>query len=102
MRNIKSVIKKFTTVVKNGSSGLEAIKEGVTNHYNYNKEVEILAGERVKVCVSCIHYKEEPNNLLKVNDDLIIEADQMMCNDCGCSLPYKLRQTIIKCDKWTK
>ena len=102
MQSIKSIIKKAGTIIKNGITGIDAIKEGVENHNNYNKDIEDLANERVKNCVSCKHYKKEPNDLLKVDDELIIEADEMMCNDCGCSLPYKLRQTIIKCDKWTK
>lgn len=102
MQNINSIIKKTSTIIKNGSRGIEAIKEGVHNLENYNKEVEELANERVQICVSCKYYKEEPNNLLKVDDTLILEADQMMCNDCGCSLPYKLRQSLIKCNKWQK
>lgn len=102
MQSIKSIIKKAGTIIKNGSTGIDAIKEGVNNYNNYNKDIEDLANERVKICVSCIHYKKEPNELLKVDDELIIEADEMMCNDCGCTLSYKLRQTIIKCDKWTK
>ena len=101
-QSIKSITKKATTIIKNGSSGIKAIQQGFENYNNYNQQIEDLANERVKNCVNCIHYKKEPNELLKVDDELIIEADEMMCNDCGCSLPYKLRQTIIKCDKWTK
>lgn len=102
MQSIKSITKKISTIMKNGSDGIEAIKEGVKNHSNYNEDVELLALERVKICLNCVHLITEPNTLLRVSDDLIPEADEMSCNDCGCAIPYKLRQSKIKCDKWIK
>ena len=101
-QSIKSIQKKINTIQKGGVDNLKAIKEGLNNYNNYNNDVELLACERAKICVNCTHYKEEPNNLLKVTDDLFPELDEMYCSDCGCSLPYKLRQSLIKCAKWIK
>ena len=99
---IKSTFKKIKTISHNGSKGIEAIKQGVENHQNYKLCVEVLAEERAKICFECPNNIGEPNNLLKISDDLIPEVDGMMCNDCGCALPYKIRQSIIKCSKWNK
>lgn len=100
-QGFKSVLKKTSTIIKNGSAGLEAISEGIRN-YNYrNKEIEKLALERAETCLNCELLIEEPIELLKV-EDTIPEIDQMICNDCGCSAPYKVRQNIIKCKKWKK
>jgi len=101
-QNIKSITKKVSTILNGGADNIKAIEQGINNYNNYNNEVELLACERAKICVNCTHYKEEPNNLLKVTDDLIPELDEMYCSDCGCSLPYKLRQSLIKCAKWIK
>lgn len=100
MQSIKSIIKKSKTIIENGSLGIEAIREGVNNYNTYSQDIEDIAQLRINNCVNCEHYKEEPNFLLKIEDTSIIEADDMMCNDCGCALPYKIRQNVIKCDKW--
>lgn len=102
MRSINSLLKKGKTILSNGNDGIDAIKEGINNYNNINPEVEKLAQERINICVGCEFYKDEPNQLLKVDDSLVVEADQMMCNECGCSLPYKIRQSKLKCFKWSK
>lgn len=102
MQSIKSITKKIDTIRKGGIDSIKAIQQGVHNYNNFDLSVEMLAEERAKVCVNCDKFVEEPNKLLQVNDDLIFELDLMMCNDCGCELPYKTRQSIIKCAKWTR
>lgn len=99
MHRIKSIVQKAKTIVSNKDS-IKAIQKGIYNYNNYNKEVEELAEKRMYICVGCEHFTDEPNDILKVEDNLIYQLDEKMCNDCGCALPYKTRQSIIICDKW--
>lgn len=100
--DINSIKKKINTIREGGVDNAKAIAIGMYNYHNFNQEVEDLAEQRKEVCIKCINFTEEPNKVLQVNDDFIFELDLMMCNDCGCALPYKTRQSIIICDKWEK
>lgn len=97
---IKSIKEKASTISENGIVGVKAIKEGFDNYNNPTKETELLAKERLKECLKCEFYEEEESDLLKIEDTLMIELDSMKCGHCSCALTYKLRQSILKCNKW--
>ena len=101
MRNSKvnSGLKKVVSIIENGLDGIE---EGV-NNFNIPKiEVETLAEERALTCIGCPKYQVEPIGFFKVVDIRIPELSEMFCEDCGCTLSYKLRQSINKCKLWEK
>lgn len=81
----------------------KAIAVGIANHTKPNKEVEELARERYETaCKGCPFFIEETNVFFKIKDTRIVELNEMQCGDCGCELPYKLRQSIEKCEKWKR
>lgn len=94
---MQSFKKKIVSLISNG---IEPLQEGMNNFNNPIKEIELLAEERKNVCVGCKFYVEEPISFLKVMDDCIPELSEMMCDECGCTLSYKLRQSQTKCKKW--
>lgn len=97
MSKFKSIIKKGATISKNG---IDPFIEGKFNFDNPSLEFENLAKKRTFVCVSCPMFINEPIDFLQVEDKRIPEISKKMCNDCGCTLSYKLRQNIQKCIKW--
>jgi len=96
---LSSVGKKIASVINNGT---EAITEGVSNFNNPNDIVEALAKERLTECLKCPLFVEEPVSFFKVNDKLTPDASGMICDSCGCCIPYKIRQSKSPCDKWNK
>ena len=94
---MQSFKKKIVSLAKNG---IDPLIDGVTNFNNPNKEVELLANERKEVCVKCPMFVDEPIPFLSVQDDRIKELSNKICDECGCTLSYKLRQSKTKCDKW--
>ena len=94
---VKSLGKKFSSLLENGTDG---IFEGKENFDNPKIEVETLAEARAMTCVGCVNFKQEPIELFRVTDIRIPELSEMFCDDCGCTLSYKLRQSIIKCKLW--
>jgi len=94
---MQSFKKKIVSLVSNG---IEPLEEGLYNFKHPNINVERLAEDRKNTCVGCEFYIEEPIKFLRVQDKIIPELSNKMCNDCGCTLSYKLRQSIIKCNKW--
>ena len=88
---------KLKTLLKDG---LKPYNQGKKNYLTPIQEVEDLARERLKACLQCEHFKPEPIDFLKVEDQRITEFSEMMCGDCGCELPYKSRQSISICKKW--
>lgn len=94
-----SLFKKIKNVNKHG---IAPITEGKKNYTMDIPEVESLAVERLKTCVECDNYKEEPISFLKVKDDRLEKLSEKMCNDCGCALPYLLRQNLKICEKWQR
>lgn len=80
---------------------VKAVTKGVYNFNTNNKKAIETAEKRLlENCLSCIHFVEEPIDVLKVNDKLIPLLTGKMCGDCGCTLSYKLRQSIVKCKLW--
>lgn len=94
---MQSFKKKIVSLVTNG---IEPLEEGLKNFRNPILEIERLAESRKKECLGCDFYVDEPIKFLRVEDKKIVELSNKMCDDCGCTLSYKLRQSIIKCDKW--
>lgn len=99
MQVSKSLIGKAKTIIENG---IEPINQGVVNFQMNIPEIESLALERSKVCDGCAFFIKEPVNFLRIEDLRIPILSEMMCGECFCSSPYKLRQSITKCDKWVK
>jgi len=96
---MQSFKKKIVSLV---NIGIDPIFEGINNLNHPNIDVEILAKERMKTCIGCPMYVDEPISFLKVIDKSIPELSNKMCDSCGCTLSYKLRQSIETCDKWEK
>jgi len=94
---MQSFSKKIKSLVKNG---LEPLEEGVLNFHNTITEVEVLASERSKTCEGCIFFEDEPISFLRVEDKRLPLLSNKICDECGCTLSYKLRQSKTKCDKW--
>lgn len=96
---MKSIIKKASTILRDG---IDPYLEGKKNFKNENKEVENLAIERSKVCRSCPSFKKEPIKEFRILDPRIPILSNRYCEDCGCVLSYKTRQSIQKCKLWKK
>lgn len=84
------------------TDGLDPYRMGRDNFKKKLPKVEELAKERAEVCRGCPYFKEEPIPMFRVTDNLIPELSGMMCGECGCELPYKTRQSISVCPKWSK
>lgn len=96
---MQSFKKKIKTIIENG---IDPIEEGVTNFNNTNPEIEKLAKERAAICAGCPLIETEPIYFLKVKDKILTEISEKMCGECGCTLPYKVRQNQTICPKWNK
>lgn len=94
---MKSIIKKGKTILK---TGLKPYEVGKHNFENPILCVEVKAKQRAEICKECVHFVDEPIDFLRIKDERIPELSEKMCNDCGCSLPYKVRQNIKLCEKW--
>lgn len=93
----KSVFKKIKSIANNG---IEPIIQGKSNYKLNDKAIELKAIKRVEICINCVNFVDEPINSFKVEDKRIKELTSKMCNDCGCALPYLLRQNIKICKHW--
>ena len=82
------------------SNGLEPLEIGMRNFKHTDIDIELLAMDRAKECTVCEMFVDEPINFLRVEDKNIPELSNKMCNECGCTLSYKLRQSKTKCKKW--
>lgn len=96
---MQSLNKKIKSIIKNG---LDPIEDGINNFNHPTQEVEQIAKERAEVCAGCPLMETEPISFLKVKDKTIIGISEMMCGECGCTLPYKVRQNQTICPKWNK
>lgn len=94
---MKSLIKKAITIL---DVGLEPYEVGKHNFENPIICVEVKAEQRAEICGSCEFFVDEPIDFLKVKDERIPIVSGKMCDDCGCTLPYKIRQSIKPCEKW--
>lgn len=92
-----SIFKKVKSISKHGLKPFEVGKE---NYLLNVPEIEEKALNRVQICLECDEYADEPIDFLKVKDERIKEASEKMCGNCGCSLPYLLRQDLKVCKKW--
>lgn len=81
-------------------SGINPFIEGKKNFESQSEEVEELARKRLQTCLRCDHFKDEPIEMFKVKDENLPEASGKYCEECGCVLSYKLRQSIQPCKKW--
>lgn len=77
-----------------------ALAEGMKNYHKPDKEVDKLAEERAETCKGCDYLEDEPISFLRVKDERIPAMSGKMCGDCGCILPYKLRQSKKICKFW--
>ena len=84
------------------TKGLDPIVEGMNNFNNPLIEIETLAESRALACINCPIDKcqLEPIESLRVTDIRIPALTDMFCDLCGCTLSYKLRQSIDKCKLW--
>lgn len=96
---MRSFSKKVGSILTNG---IEPISEGIKNYSNPIPEIESIARERLDICTGCPMFKTEPIPFLRVSDERLPEASDKFCDDCGCTLPYKLRQSLSVCKKWEK
>ena len=94
---MQSFKKKIVSLVSNG---IEPLEEGMRNFRNPVLEIERLAMDRMYSCIGCEFYLKEPIVFLRVNDKVIPELSNMMCDECGCTLSYKLRQSKEICKLW--
>lgn len=94
---MSSIFKKIKSLSKNG---IEPINRGKTNYILNDIDVELKAFERFDECSSCVNFVDEPIDFLKIKDERITGLSDKMCNECGCGLPYLLRQDIKICNKW--
>jgi len=96
---MRSFKKKVETVIK---KGIDPVKIGVYNFKHPDLQTEALAVERKNTCINCPLYVDEPIIFFRVTDTRIVELSNKMCDDCGCTLSYKLRQSIEKCERWPR
>jgi len=94
---MQSFKKKIVSLVSNG---IEPLEEGFSNFRNPVLEIERLAINRMDTCIGCEFYVDEPISFLKVKDKNIPELSEKICDECGCTLSYKLRQSKEICNKW--
>jgi hypothetical protein len=88
---------KLETINKVGTLPLLT---GIKNKILSNSEVEKLAKKRSKICVGCDLMVKEPVDFMRVKDKKIPKVSEMMCGDCFCSIPLKIRQNKVICKKW--
>lgn len=92
-----SVFKKIKSIAKNG---IEPISRGKTNYTLNIPPTEQKAIKRAEICRTCVNFVEEPIDFLTIQDERITHLSGKMCGDCGCALPYLLRQDIKICKYW--
>lgn len=96
---MRSFKKKVSTIIK---KGIDPVKTGVYNFKHPDLKTEQLAIERKNTCINCPFYVDEPIDFFKIKDSRIEELSNKMCDECGCTLSYKLRQSIEKCERWRR
>lgn len=95
--NMSSVFKKIKSI---NQKGIEPIARGLTNYTLNIPSIEQKARQRLKKCMGCVNFVDEPISFLRIKDDRIKQLSNKMCDDCGCALPYLLRQDIKICKYW--
>ena len=94
---MNSVFKKIKSIHQNG---IEPIVRGKTNYVLNMPSTEQKAIKRAESCLTCVNFVNEPIEFLKVKDQRIVGLNEKMCDNCGCALPYLLRQDIKICKYW--
>lgn len=89
--------KKIKTLAK---VGIGPVVEGIYNLNVENIQIENIAKQRASICVGCPLMILEPIKSLRIVDIRIPEISEMMCDDCGCSIPLKTRQNKSICKNW--
>jgi len=79
-------IKKLLNAVKH----LDQVYEGVKNNIWKNEYVEIIAGDRYRICKSCAELDIK-------GDKCALNGTQPCCGSCGCSLALKTRAMASSC-----
>lgn len=80
---------------------LKAIISGMTNFYVNSSQADKLAKERLESsCKGCAYFITDPVESERVNDKRIPELSGKICGNCGCTLSYKLRQSVKPCEFW--
>lgn len=97
MSKKQSILNKVKTI---SHVGLKPYNVGKHNFENPIKGIEELAEKRTVDCMGCENYVDEPVDFLRVVDDNIPALSNKMCGSCGCTLAYKLRQSIEPCKLW--
>lgn len=92
-----SISKKLFSIIKHG---IDPIKEGMENLNLKVPEIEAEANRRAEICFGCEYYVNEPIDFFQVEDHRIPKLSKKMCDQCGCALPYLLRQNSKICKKW--
>lgn len=96
---MQSFKKKINSVIENG---FDPISEGVLNFNTPKPEIEDLAKERLNKCLGCPLFVREPIPVFRVKDHNLNAASGKMCDDCGCVISYKIRQSKTVCKYWEK
>ena len=94
-----SIFKKIKSLAKHG---IEPLEVGMMNYKREDIDIDLKAIERSKECVMCVNYVDEPIDFLSIEDKRIESLSKKMCDDCGCALPYLLRQDIKICKLWNE
>lgn len=93
MERAKSILKKIKNInVKGLIDGIIAKGDG---------SMDDVAEVRSVICADCPSNVDEPIEAMQVSDG-IESISNRMCDECGCSLPYKVRQEESTCPlkKW--
>lgn len=94
-----SVFKKMKSILENG---IEPVEEGMTNYSKNIPSVEEKAKARFSKCSGCKNNVIEPIKMFRVKDERITKSSDKMCDGCGCSLTYLIRQDLKICKFWEK
>lgn len=98
--NIIREMNKLQSIVKKAKNlDLEAYEAGKLNYDVPTEAMESFARSRAEICGRCESNIVDPIESLQIDDELIPNISDRMCEECGCSLPYLLRQTIKGCKK---
>ena len=92
-----SIFKKIKSISKNG---LSPIIQGEKNYKSNLKPIEDKAMLRADTCKRCEDFIDEPLDIFKVKDERLPYLSEKMCDECGCAIPYLLRQNKKICKKW--
>ena len=94
--------KKAQSIIKKTKNlNVEAFEVGKENFESKSKYWDKIAKQRVDVCKNCNKLEEEPIDFLRVKDSVQYLSNKM-CEACGCTASYLLRQSIKRCKlkKW--